>query len=304
MSQLSPYGRPTVYQDSLFAGVDPLQDSHFLINCTDVLSLFPEESATGLHAAFALMGDRQLSVGNSVPFLQVVTQSAADIVLHGAIVVRRPDDSYVLTEINTMLPQITVGPAPNLAILPVPPPEPIVTPQPPVTPALPQPQPTATPAILSPQSPNSASTNQPALIEIPPTVITRPTDSLPPESQLPPSVVTIQPNLPDVLLGYDPLIVPTFMPISVLQTGLISRIDGVPDLYAGNGYFTTYSEDVAMTLDTVQLAYFNSNDGMQALMKSNLADGDAANTPEPATCAIIAIGVVGYVITTAPRRRS
>ncbi|HEX4414034.1 MAG TPA: hypothetical protein VH107_10435, partial [Lacipirellulaceae bacterium] len=46
MNQLNPYGQATVYKDAFFATADPLQDSHFLFNCTDVASLFPEESAS------------------------------------------------------------------------------------------------------------------------------------------------------------------------------------------------------------------------------------------------------------------
>jgi hypothetical protein len=95
MNQVNPYGQQTVFGDSFLDNYDRSLDTQFLLNGSDLLQLFPEESSGELHAAFALLGDKQRTIGNSVPFVQIATSSSMDVMLKGVAVVRRPNDEFV-----------------------------------------------------------------------------------------------------------------------------------------------------------------------------------------------------------------
>ena len=159
---MNPWGQPTIFRNPVVGDYDPLQDTQFLLDSNDVLTLFPEESASELHGVFALIGDKQRTIGNSVPFLQIATSAASDVMLKGDLVVRRPNDEYVVFTIDARLSDIIVGAAPKLDVLPVPPlasPEPIILPTPVVDP------PVELPFVTIPPSPPIS--NEPPAIDPP-----------------------------------------------------------------------------------------------------------------------------------------
>jgi hypothetical protein len=134
LGQVHPGGEQTVFTNlnSSFGAADPAQDSQFLINSDDVLSLFTEESENSLHGAFAFIGDRQFTAGQSLPFVQLSTSDASAVNLTGALVIRRANGELVETMIDVSLADITIGPAPTVDLLPIPDPipDPVVLPAP------------------------------------------------------------------------------------------------------------------------------------------------------------------------------
>jgi hypothetical protein len=161
LHQINPYGQPTIYNNPGIGDYDPLRDTQFLFNSNDVLSLFPEESESYMHGAFSFIGDRQLTIGNSVPFVRIATDSAADVRLKGSFVVRRPNDEYVEYLVDSRLSDITVGAAPHLEVLPIP--------KPPEPPPIPNPVPSTNPPVTTPISspPNPAPPNPATPIPVP-----------------------------------------------------------------------------------------------------------------------------------------
>lgn len=310
INQVNPFGQPTVYKDSFLAGADPLQDSHFLFKCTDVASLFPQESASDLHAAFALIGDRQLSIGNSVPFLQIATQSASDVFLKGSLVVRRPDDQFIEFSINTKLSDITVGAAPSLTVQPVPAPEPVI-----VTPPVVQPpvQPPSQP-VPNPVTPGQT---DPTAITTPPEVFETPLTPLP-HSILDPTDPVVS-NDPQILPNPDwsqPIQILTLSPDGVSRELVVipySRviptdlIDGLPpvafhnfdasvDGNAALGYRTAAyasADGVYTSLNTREMSSFSA--------RSILAAADSSPAvPEPTTALLV---LIGFAFASTPRGR-
>ena len=143
MNQVNPYGQATLFPNlnPLFGASDPSQDTQFLLDNNDVLSMFMAESDTFLHGVFALIGDKQRTIGNSVPFLQLATSASSAVNLTGSVVIRRPNDELLSVPIDIGLWNIPVQAAPLVDVLPVP--EPIIPP--PVNPIAPVPVPTPEP---------------------------------------------------------------------------------------------------------------------------------------------------------------
>lgn len=144
MNQVNPFESSTIFNDITLSkfNLDNSQDTRFLFKSQDVVSLFATESNSALHGAFALSGDLQQTIGNSVPFLQIATPQSSLVNLKGSFVVRRPNDELVEFAIDTLLSAIHVGAAPQMSVLPVP--EPVVLPPPP--PVMPTPNPVTPPA--------------------------------------------------------------------------------------------------------------------------------------------------------------
>jgi hypothetical protein len=304
MNQLNPFGQPTVYQDSMLAGGNPLQDSHFLFNCSDVLTLFPEESATSLHAAFALIGDRQLSIGNSVPFLQLATQSASDIVLKGSLVIRRPNDEYVELNIDTKLSDLTIGAAPNLAVLPIPPPEPVVVPPPVVS-----------PPIQPPHVPEPAPIVQPGPIVVPPVVVPPPApvpSPIDPIWSAEPIAIPDLPSDPSIIGNFDPmhlavLRVPYYQNVD-LASGVVDKtftLLGHDELAPINSDLLFYPNDAAHVPVTNLYAWSSAGILSSAAVNSILLDQNQSSlaVPEPTTILIVLIGIAGTAATPTRRKK-
>jgi hypothetical protein len=311
LSQINPFQCPTIFQDSIFAGGNPAQDSHFLFNCRDVVNLFPSESSTSLHTVFALRGDMQYSIGNSVPFLQLVTNSAADVQLNGSLVIRRPDDSLVELAINSKLSDVTIGAAPNLSVLPVPPPQPVVvTPpvvQPPVQPQRPpEPNPLQQPSPLIP----------PPTTVVPPLAVTPPIETVPPGVFDPadPSALPVDPSLTIdpvpveylprnrvYLVGENGQIYPIdWVPSNIYIDGDILR--GAPTLFTTNelpppnggsyGYVTAYTNGAGV-LNAAPNGEIASAAGLSKSLTFGAKLLDATQpVPEPTTTLLASITVV------------
>ncbi|WP_442483123.1 PEP-CTERM sorting domain-containing protein [Aeoliella sp. SH292] len=116
-------------------------DSRFLFSPDDVLNLLSEESTEFLGSAFTLYGEALHEATPSRSFLQIVTNDPAAVHLSGKIVSRWTDlaaDAHV-DLVNLALSDIPVGPAPDLASLPLftPPVKEIPLTIPPVTPPAP-----------------------------------------------------------------------------------------------------------------------------------------------------------------------
>jgi hypothetical protein len=125
IGQVNSGGEPTIFSNvTANENATIHQDSQFLVTSDEVLSLFTEESESGLHGAFAFIGDKQFSAGQSLPFAQVSTSDPSGVNLKGAFVVRRANGDLIETEINVSLSDIPLGPAPVLDLLPIPEPTP------------------------------------------------------------------------------------------------------------------------------------------------------------------------------------
>lgn len=81
LGQVNPLGVPTVFSDNNgvfpFIGADVRQDSQFLFDSGDVLSIGAVESAAGLSGAIS--GIASLGLPNPVDFVQVVTDQPRDV---------------------------------------------------------------------------------------------------------------------------------------------------------------------------------------------------------------------------------
>jgi hypothetical protein len=147
MNQVSAGDAGTIFNNSV-SGILAAQDSHFLFNGDDIISLLQEESPNTLQAAFAARGDKQLTLSNSVPFVQIATPSASDVILHGMASIQRTNGEFVLMPIDAKLSDILVGAAPALDLLPIAPPvqEPVAVSPPSTTSPVDTPQTTVPPS--------------------------------------------------------------------------------------------------------------------------------------------------------------
>jgi hypothetical protein len=139
IGHVNPFGQATIFPNlnSQFGASDSSQDSQFLLDSNDVLSMFTAESDTYLRGVFALIGEKQLTIGNSVPFLQVATAASSEVNLKGSVVIRRPNDELLSVRIDIGLSSIPIQAAPQIEVLPVPEPDlppPLPTELPPIPP--------------------------------------------------------------------------------------------------------------------------------------------------------------------------
>src|SRR5688572_12041311 len=90
LNQINPKGQETIFNNlnPQFGPDDPLLDTQFLVSSDDIIAIHTKESSSYLHGAFAFAGDKQYSVGNSVPFLQIATPSSVGVSLKGAFAIR------------------------------------------------------------------------------------------------------------------------------------------------------------------------------------------------------------------------
>ena len=304
----------------MFAGADPAQDSHFLYNSSDVIQSVPHRVRNRICTRrFALIGDKQLTIGNSVPFLQVATQSPSDIVLKGLIGIRRPDGQMVEMNIDAKLSDIAIGAAPNLAVIPVPPPqpEPVVVVQPPVQP----PQVTNPPVVPpNPVIPPPDVVRPPTLvsppIDVPPTVVTTPEN---------PSVLPVDPNL-----TIDPILISHFLPVSIDTDGLGTRLiylnrlpldlDGAfgamvrlvttDDLSTNDGSYGYFTDSVnnggvltaAPNYTTASFAELHSALAAKSMLIDQIDSSQPV--PEPTATLLLLFGGLGVTIVSSRRNRS
>lgn len=198
MHQVHPSDVGTVFSDQngvidAFGG-DSRQDSQFLFQSSDILSIRPGESDESLQAAFAGFE----SFGTDFAFAQIVVHDGAEVSFNGQLAYRDPDldlpvqsfagvvGTGVLFEADVFRPQAPVLPEP----------EPTPTPPP-----LPVPQPTPEPVIETETPPN-----------LPPEPIIEvgPTEPLPPEPE------PTEPGVPEEP-GY--VIYPVDRPPLILRPG-------------------------------------------------------------------------------------
>lgn len=239
LNQQEFLGESTVFGKVAVGNNYAAKDSRFLFNSDEILNLFSEESTESLNSAFTLIGDRQLTIGNSVPFVQIATSQAQDVLLKGSLVVRRPNDEYVSQDINVRLSDILIGAAPKVDILPVPPPEPIII-APPTLPPV-DPIPTLPPTVGEPTNP----------IVSPPLVI----KPQPPAIGVPENGQNISDEPPFITI--DP---PSY---------ILSPIEVFPPLIYFGDYYATYRNDLDFApptcVDSSCIAttddYWPNNDG-------------------------------------------
>jgi hypothetical protein len=144
LNQVQPLGLATTYHDASWIADDGRsQDTHFLLNGSDVVSLFNSESTSSLHGIFALAGDLQLSAGRNLPFLQITTQDLGSVSLRGMSVARRTDGELFEETLDIRLSDISIGLPPDVPLRPIP--VPVVAPPPIV-----EPPPVVEPPVLEP----------------------------------------------------------------------------------------------------------------------------------------------------------
>ncbi|WP_425396247.1 hypothetical protein [Aeoliella sp.] len=104
--------------DPLYA---PVADTRFLISSNDVLAVRPQETSETLKAAFAFHGTARRETTASQSFLQIVTEDPTAVHLSGLIISQWNDQAAdgVVDAIDISLTDIPIGPAPDLASLPV-----------------------------------------------------------------------------------------------------------------------------------------------------------------------------------------
>lgn len=325
LSQQNPFGQSSVFSNQIFGGLDPSVDTQFLFNSNDVLNLFSEESTNSLNSVFAIVGDRQLTIGNSVPFVQIATTNAQDVLLKGSLVMRRPNNEYVSQDINIRLSDILIGAAPNLDILPVPPPitEVITTPTvlPPASPvgtveqtSTPPEQPTV-PAGTEPQSPQVGITEIDQSVVIAPTpVISQPPIFIP-AIGLPDTGVALFWRI-DGAAGLPPTLVQFIPDNGNIDTTASETIPYLNLWEPGNTTYMTDYNAVATDGDgmngygfvTTAIAYdtpFSSafdGQSVAAFGQPTDADQSRAEVPEPTSAAISLLSIALAVVIVAAKR--
>ena len=128
LNQVNPVGEATVFNDlnSAFGSHDTSEDTQFLLNSADVISLFNAESSTSLHSVFTFTGDDQAAAGRVLPFVQIATSDDSSVSLKGSAITMRPNGQMVDQVFEVNLSDIPVGAAPVVELLPIPEPEPPV----------------------------------------------------------------------------------------------------------------------------------------------------------------------------------